>query len=83
MKRLYGQCESEKKQCEYVEGHGLRCHRKSEYALYQLEQPFNEKLGPKVWVQVCNMHDRQVVIDNTRLERQYPNCTWRDVEDIL
>ena len=49
------------------------CKVKAKFALYQFMENFTKK-----WVNVCDYHDKYIVLSNAKLRKQYPGGVWVD-----
>ncbi len=47
------------------------CKTPAKYALYQLSPTFT-----KVWVQVCDQHDKEIAGENRTLQTLFPKKKW-------
>ena len=50
------------------------CKNEAEYALYRL---YNN--GTKVWLNLCDRHDKAVVGENSKLKRLSKTKIWREI----
>ena len=50
------------------------CEEEAKYAIYQLSK--NGTKFTKLWVHVCDEHDKETDINNRELRNTYPRIIW-------
>jgi len=53
------------------------CDDEAKFALYELKDD-----STKEWVQVCDIHDKDIAHNSRLLKKQYPNMVFEESSDV-